>query len=126
MLIVGWGAGYFVTPEDPSVWWPAPFETVRGVCRVAGRDALLVWGDADLLLLDGSGPKWRIDCLSEDGLEVDQVTPDVITGSLREPGADAERVFTVRTRDGSIVVGPTEDYARAYVRILRRPDDRLR
>jgi hypothetical protein len=82
VCVIVQGLGWMVPVRRPEHSEPIPGAPLIGIRRVPGRDLLLVWGVSDLMLYGTGGRVWRIERLSEDDLEVLDLTPERITGTV--------------------------------------------
>lgn len=104
LLVVSEGNGYLVPVESPTNYGTL-VGPIHGVARVPGRLMIVIWTEQDLIAYDEFGEKWWIDHLAHDGLEISDISPDTIRGSVTNLVTGKPCDVAVDVRTGSVTGG---------------------
>ncbi|HWD37619.1 MAG TPA: hypothetical protein VG944_02140 [Fimbriimonas sp.] len=106
LCVVGKGAGYFVSVDDPSNWEEVRVEPILDV-RGIPSTSLMIFADFTRMIAHGpEGLCWETERLSWDGFEITEVCGSTIEGRCRKPGSDDVVRFGVDLDTGEVRAHP--------------------
>ena len=101
LCVVARGQGYAVDVEEPTSWERIPGVPILQVVSVPARRLVVFATFTDLIAYSEAGMKWRTARLSSDGLEITEVTDDVIRGSAWDASVERAVEFAVDLESGT-------------------------
>lgn len=102
VCVVFEGAGYIVDAQSPMVWTMVDLDPITAVYRVPGQDVLVFIGFSDVVAYSSSGVKWRAAGVSLDGIQVESVSAERITGVAETDEFHSAIPFSIDSISGSI------------------------
>ena len=101
LCVVVRGQGYVVDVEEPTSWEEIPAIPILQVVQVPSKGLVVFATFTDLIAYCGAGIKWETARLASGGVEITEVTGNVIRGSAWDASVERSVGFTVDLDTGT-------------------------
>jgi len=103
ICVIAAGAAYVVNVREPTICNEVSLRSVSDVRQVIDRRILLFADSVSLLAWGDNGLAWKSTRLAHDGVRIDEVRHEIVSGRGWDPSIPGEVHYRVNLADGLVI-----------------------